>query len=45
MKTLFCFGVNSSTGWGHLLEDAARIENGGLSSYALTKNKKSNGGL
>ena len=31
-------------GWGHLLEDAARIDGGGLSSYALTKNKKINGG-
>ena len=32
-------------GWGHLLEDAARVEGGGVSSYALTKNKKNNGGL
>ena len=32
-------------GWGHLLEDAARVEDGGVSSYALTKNKKNNGGI
>lgn len=32
-------------GWGHLLEDSARIESGGVSSYALTKNNKNNGEL